>query len=238
MSLNDDMAADIAGGHVFFDIESGFAENATTAGGGVVPVVFDLEYYESDTGELTIGSRAPRCWIRDTDQPAIGGTLTIRSVDYAITHAEPNGDGESYLYLQKVLNSSPTVIDSFVVTVGAFSTFIYGFSTQGAPIGSSNPATVDMAGGTTCLTATAQWGFSIITLSVDDQDGALSNTDNSAFKQMAIVDGVSDAIVLERSAATSYSENGFGIHTWQWSGQASNPYGTVIGATRTIELRS
>ncbi len=102
MSLNDDMAADIAGGHVFFDINSGFAENATTASGGVVPVVFDLEYYESDTGELTIGSRAPRCWIRDTDQPAIGSTLTIRSVDYAITHAEPNGDGESYLYLQKV----------------------------------------------------------------------------------------------------------------------------------------
>jgi len=104
VSLNDDIAADIASGHVFYDIDSGFAENATTASGENVPVIFDFEYLESDTGELAIGSRAPRCSIRSTDQPAIGGTLTIRSVLFSITHAEPNGDGESYLYLQKVLS--------------------------------------------------------------------------------------------------------------------------------------
>jgi len=242
MSLRDDMATDISGGSVFYDIESGWAESATVYSTSlVVPVLFDLEYYDSETGDLVMGTRAPRCWIRSSDAPVVGDSLTIRSVQYQVTHAEPNGDGESYLYLQKVTNPLPPivgVIDSFVVTVGAFSTFVYGFTTLGTPVGSINPATVDMAGGAVCLTVSAVWIFGTVTLAVNDQGADLSNTDGSAFKQMAIVDGGSDVIVLERSAATSYNEDAFGVHTWGWSGQASNPYGTVVGATRTVELRS
>ena len=103
MSLRDDMATDIGGGSVFYDIESGWAESATVYSTSlIVPVLFDLEYYDSETGDLVMGTRAPRCWVRESDNPGISEWLTIRGVRYQITHEEPNGDGEVYLYLQKV----------------------------------------------------------------------------------------------------------------------------------------
>ena len=242
MSLRDDMATDISGGSVFYDIESGWAESATVYSTSlVVPVLFDLEYYDSETGDLVMGTRAPRCWIRSSDAPVVGDSLTIRSVQYQVTHTEPNGDGESYLYLQKVTNPLPPivgVIDSFVVTVGDFFSTTYGFSSINFFIGSINPATVNMSNNTICIPVYAAWGFDTVFFSVDDQSGPLENSDESAFKQLAIVENDVDIIVLERSAASSYNENGSGVHAWQWSGQTLNPYGTVVGATRIVELRS
>lgn len=84
----------------FFDITSGFAQNATLSGGGVVPVIFD-KAYQGALGGL-VESTGPQCLAKSADVSAVvqGSTLVIAGTTYTVTGVEPDGTGITVLQLR------------------------------------------------------------------------------------------------------------------------------------------
>ena len=102
MSLNDDIAADIAGEHVFYDKESGFAVDATVQPSGpTIQVIFDNDYVDVDTGGTPFAGSTPRAWCRTSQAPSVSATVLIGSASFIVRAVEPNNDGETLLVLQE-----------------------------------------------------------------------------------------------------------------------------------------
>ena len=102
MSLNDDIAADIAGEHVFYDKESGFAVDATVLPlGPTIQVIFDNDYVDVDTGGTPFAGSTPRAWCRTSEAPSVNGRIQVGSESFYVRAVEPNNDGETLLVLQE-----------------------------------------------------------------------------------------------------------------------------------------
>lgn len=84
----------------FFDTTSGFAQNATLSGGGVVPVIFDKAYQGALAG--LVESTGPQCVAKSADVSTVvqGSTLVIASVTYTVTGVEADGTGITTLQLR------------------------------------------------------------------------------------------------------------------------------------------
>ena len=101
------MAADIAG-EVFFDTSHGHAVTLITNPGAVSLVgVFSDEYAESDLGgEAVIPGSVPTLRVRTADIDgvlSVGGKVDIvrgtSTYTYTVTRSEPDGYGETVLYM-------------------------------------------------------------------------------------------------------------------------------------------
>jgi len=84
----------------FFDITSGFAQNATLSGGGVVPVIFDKAYQVALGG--LVESSGPQCVAKSADVSAVvqGSTLVIGGTTYKAATVQPDGTGITLLELE------------------------------------------------------------------------------------------------------------------------------------------
>lgn len=101
MSLMDVINADITGGSVFYDTEAGFAETITTSG-GTFRGIFDNDYQQLDAdGFVPVSGSSPIVWCRTIDEPNLGDTITVRSIDYTVIEVQPNNDGETLLILRE-----------------------------------------------------------------------------------------------------------------------------------------
>jgi hypothetical protein len=91
--FSEDLAA-------FFDTANGFAQNATLAGGGVVPVIFDRAYVGVLSG--LVESTGPQATAKSADVAAVvqGSTLAIGGTTYTVTGVEPDGTGVTTLQLR------------------------------------------------------------------------------------------------------------------------------------------
>ena len=78
------------------------------------------------------------------------------------------------------------------------------------------------------------WGTSeLLGLGVINGVDPILNTDLSAFKELAVLQGTTEVCVLERSTAAITQANG--LTDWNWSGIAVNCL--EEGVVYTIELR-
>lgn len=102
MVLLDDVASDISGGHVFYDKESGFAQDATyiSGGTGTFVVIFEDDYTELLDGELVMMGRQLRAWVRQSEQPTVGDVIAIDGTHFDVMAREPHDDGEVLLRLR------------------------------------------------------------------------------------------------------------------------------------------
>lgn len=131
-------------------------------------------------------------------------------------------------------------IDTAMVTVGSAllggTNNYYGYDFGFFPFGTVDPSTLTFKGGVTAPIDGAFYGqiSEIVKLEVQYEGVGLENTSASAFDTLAITDGSSDIMVLNRGEAT-YSVDS-DIHAWIWTVE-SNPFGTTNNAIRVLELR-
>jgi hypothetical protein len=84
----------------FFDVSNGFAVNATLAGGGVVPVIFDRAYVGLLGGMVETSGPQAMAKTADVSTVAQGSTLVILGTTYTVTGVEPDGTGITVLQLR------------------------------------------------------------------------------------------------------------------------------------------
>ena len=85
----------------FFDTTAtGNASLATLAGGGVVPVIFDMAYQGGLSG--FVESTGPQCTAKSADVSAAGqgSAIVIAGVTYKVTAVQPDGTGITTLMLE------------------------------------------------------------------------------------------------------------------------------------------
>ena len=101
MALLDDVTTDISGSHVFYDKDSGFAQDATyvSGGSGTLTLIFDNDFIDIETGQVVAQASNPQAWCRTSEAPARDAVLTIGSTNYRVYTLEPNTDGETLLQL-------------------------------------------------------------------------------------------------------------------------------------------
>ena len=100
MTLLSDLASDIAGEHVFFDEDSGFAVDATYQGSDL-RLIFDNEYAEFEAGGTPIVGSQPRARCRTSEAPTVGNSLQIGSDWYVVRNVEDTGHGDSVVVLHE-----------------------------------------------------------------------------------------------------------------------------------------
>lgn len=97
----DSLADDITGNDVFYNINTGFAEEIVYALGADFIGIWEEDFQELDAdGYVQVSSTAPACWCRSSVAPAIGETITRAGTSYVITDQQPNDDGETLLILR------------------------------------------------------------------------------------------------------------------------------------------
>lgn len=101
MTLRTDIASDIAGDHVYFDVVAGFAVTATLEDSSTIPVRLINDPTIGDLGETRVNMSTPRAYARTSEAPAIDTLITIDSVEYCVTHAEPYPNGRTLLHLHE-----------------------------------------------------------------------------------------------------------------------------------------
>lgn len=77
-----------------YDTTYGFAEDVTGPS-GTIQGVFSNEYYQADGASVYASSALPTLRTRDAQALAQGATVTIRSVNYLVSEAKPDGYGET-----------------------------------------------------------------------------------------------------------------------------------------------
>lgn len=139
--------------------------------------------------------------------------------------------GELSGWMTNGVPSLPSVIDEFTITSGNFFNFIYGYS---GGTGSIVDNSITLAGGQEATVYNMIWGTGeTLDFGVIDGVDPILNTDLSAFKELAVLQGVTEVVVLERSTAVITQANG--LTDWIWSGITVNPL--EEGVVYTIELR-
>ena len=127
--------------------------------------------------------------------------------------------------------SVASAITEFTITSGNFAGFIYGY---GGSTGSIVDSSIAFAGGQTATVYNMIWGTGeTLDFGVIDGVDPILDTDLSAFKQLVILQGVTEVVVLERSTAVITQANG--LTDWIWSGITVNPL--EEGVVYKIELR-
>lgn len=83
-----------------YDATFGFAESVTGPSGAFL-AIFGNEYYQADTGgSVIVSSSLPVMRSRTADALTQGQQVTIRSVNYLVVEAKPDGFGETIHRLQ------------------------------------------------------------------------------------------------------------------------------------------
>jgi hypothetical protein len=127
--------------------------------------------------------------------------------------------------------SVASAITEFTITSGNFAGFIYGY---GGSTGSIVDSSIAFAGGQEATVYNMIWGTGeTLDFGVIDGVDPILDTDLSAFKQLVILQGITEVVVLERSTAVITQANG--LTDWIWSGITVNPL--EEGVVYTIELR-
>lgn len=127
--------------------------------------------------------------------------------------------------------SVSSAITEFTITSGNFAGFIYGY---GGSTGSIVDNSITLAGGQEATVYNMIWGTGeTLDFGVIDGVDPILDTDLSAFKQLVILQGITEVVVLERSTAVITQANG--LTDWIWSGITVNPL--EEGVVYTIELR-
>jgi len=127
--------------------------------------------------------------------------------------------------------SVSSAITEFTITSGNFAGFIYGYS---GSTGSIVDPSITLAGDQSATVYNMIWGTGeTLDFGVIDGVDPILDTDLSAFKQLVILQGVTEVVVLERSTAVITQANG--LTDWIWSGITVNPL--EEGVVYKIELR-
>lgn len=80
----------------FLDTTTGFAVAVVYNGGVTINIIFDAAYIEVDAGGVVgFQSNTPRALVAAADTPsiAIGDTLVIAGVTFAVVEIQPDGTG-------------------------------------------------------------------------------------------------------------------------------------------------
>lgn len=85
----------------FFDTTTGFAQNATLAGGAVAGI-FDNAFALGSVGPYGMASTQPTLTLATTSVPAdpVGAACVVGGINYVVAAHEPDGTGISRLILE------------------------------------------------------------------------------------------------------------------------------------------